>query len=287
MNKARIAVLAVAILAAGGAGLMATKMLRKEPEKKIVKEVKPAIKLEQVLIATTNIPMGTRLKPDMLRWQDWPQQAVGKGFIAKSKRGDARETLAEAVTRTQIYEGEPVLENKIVEGKKGVMSAILPKGQRAVATSISTATSAGGFVLPNDRVDVLMTTRQKESDTGFKTEVILENIRVLAIDQTIQEKDGSRVVVGETATLQLTPKQVEILAVAQQTAERLSLALRSLEDAEEPVTVEADYLLDGGKGSVRFIRYGKVRVSSAKPSGVGDATTVTTGTEGAPTGGSE
>lgn len=283
MNKARIAVLAVAIIAAGGAGLMATKMLRKEPVKQVIKEAAPAIKLDQVLIASTNIPMGTNLKPDMLRWQDWPEQAIGKGFITKSARGDARESLAEAITRTQIYEGEPIQENKIVEGKKGVMSAILPKGQRAVATSISTATSAGGFILPNDRVDVLMTTRQKDSDTGFNTEVILENIRVLAIDQTIEEKDGAKVVVGETATLQLTPKQVEILAVAQQTAERLSLSLRSLEDANEPATQEAEYLLSGGKGSVRIIRYGNVKISSAKPAS--SAETGAAGTEAA--GGSE
>ena len=140
------------------------------------------------------------------------------------------------------------------------MSAILPAGQQAIATSISTATSAGGFILPNDRVDVIMTRRNEEDESSnqFITETILQNVRVLAIDQTIEEKDGEAVVVGETATLQLSPKQAKILTVAQQMADRLTLSLRSLEDAGEDETKGAEYLLSGdrGNGRIRVIKYG-------------------------------
>jgi len=139
------------------------------------------------------------------------------------------------------------------------MSAILPTGQQAIATSISTATSAGGFILPNDRVDVIMTRQGTEDEGGnFITESILENVRVLAIDQTIEEKDGEAVVVGSTATLQLTPDQAKILVVAQQMADRLTLALRSLEDSGDEKTKSADYLLSGnrGNGRIRVIKYG-------------------------------
>ena len=115
------------------------------------------------------------------------------------------------------------------------MSAILPEGKRAVATRIAADTSAGGFILPNDRVDVIMTRQAPnangESGTQYITETILNNVRVLAIDQTIEEKNGEKVVVGQTATLELTPQQAQILTVAQQMSDRLTLALRSIADA--------------------------------------------------------
>ncbi|MEL7428538.1 MAG: Flp pilus assembly protein CpaB, partial [Pseudomonadota bacterium] len=161
--------------------------------------------------------------------------------------------------RSAFFVGEPIRESKIVRAGKGYMSAILPAGQQAIATSISTATSAGGFILPNDRVDVIMTRRAEEDEGGnFITETVLENVRVLAIDQTIEEKDGESVVVGETATLQLSPDQAKILTVAQQMADRLSLALRSLEDIGNEETKGAEYLLSGnrGNGRVRVIKYG-------------------------------
>ena len=142
------------------------------------------------------------------------------------------------------------------------MAAILPKGMRAVSFKISADTGAGGFILPNDRVDVIMTRRADNAQaTDYITETILENVRVLAIDQTIEEKDGESVVVGETATLQLSPNQAKILTVAQQMADRLSLALRSLEDSGDEETKGADYLLSGstGNGRVRVIRYGSAQ----------------------------
>jgi pilus assembly protein CpaB len=113
-------------------------------------------------------------------------------------------------------------------------------------------------------------TRQGDEATGanqYVTETILENIRVLAIDQTVEEKDGESVVVGETATLQLSPRQAQILTVAQQIADRLTLSLRSLEDSDEEPSKGAEHLLSGetGNGRVAIIRFGNKKEVIARP----------------------
>src|SRR5690606_23864255 len=136
--------------------------------------------------------------------------------------------------------------SKLIGEGQSFMSSILPSGKRAVATQIAADTSAGGFILPNDYVDVIMTRRSTSAGTageGFITETILKNIRVLAIDQAIQEdEEGRRVRVGDTATLELSPGQAEIITVAQQMADRLTLALRPVADAQEPVESAGEYL---------------------------------------------
>lgn len=271
MKKGQLMVLGVALVAAVGAGVMLLKIVNREPERQVVEIEAPKARMGHVLVASTDIPMGGTVTADKLRWQEWPEDGVSSAFITRENNPEALDQNAGSIARSQIFEGEPIRPNKLVQSDRGFMSAILPKGQRAVATSISTATSAGGFILPNDRVDVLMTRRRTgEGEEGFATEVILQNVRVLAIDQTIQEQDGEPVVVGETATLQLSPTQVEILTVAQQTADRLSLALRSIEDADEDATDGADHLLVGGRGTVRIIRYGNVKETSAPAGNSGE-----------------
>ncbi len=266
MKKAQLIILSGAVVAAMGAGYLAMNLANKEPETVMVETPTMQARTENVLIASTDIPMGTRISEDMLTWQAWPADNVPDGMIMEKIQPEALSEMVGSIARSPIYNGEPIRANKIVNSEQGFMSAILPKGQRAVATSISTATSAGGFILPNDRVDVLMTRRRTgEGEEGFSTELILENVRVLAIDQTIREEDGESVVVGETATLQLSPKQVEVLTVAQQTADRLSLALRSIADADEASGNAGEGLLSGGRGTVRVIRYGSVRETSAAP----------------------
>lgn len=270
MKVARMAVMGVAVLAAGGAFMLASKMANKEPEIREVASNEPQIELVELLVAAEDIQLGTSIKPKMVKWQKWPKEGVSKGYIQKSASpdglGDGEEDPA--IARGVFFAGEPIRESKLVRAGSGYMSAILPTGKRAIATSISTATGAGGFVLPNDHVDVIMTRRAEgNEDDGFITETILENIRVLAIDQTIEEKDGEAVVVGETATLQLTPEQAKILTVAQQMADRLALSLRSLEDSNDEETKGAEYLLSGsrGKGRVRLIKFGKSQDVIAPP----------------------
>ena len=138
--------------------------------------------------------------------------------------------------------GEPIREAKLVNAKgSGFMAAILPSGMRAVSTQISPETGAGGFILPNDRVDVILTPRgNRDADKGgVSSETILRNIRVLAIDQTVEEKNGQKVVVGKTATLELLPSQAETLALSQQIG-TLSLALRSIADGSPMIRKSDD-----------------------------------------------
>lgn len=259
MKAARMVVMGGALVSALGAGYLALSLASREPEKQIVQVSGPSIEMEEVLVAKSDIALGNSLIDGSVRWQEWPKASLGGGFIIRSEQPDAMGELKGAIARASLFEGEPIRETKLVRTDRGYMSAILPSGQRAIATTISTETSAGGFILPNDRVDVIMTRRHQGGNDGeFLTETILENVRVLAIDQTIEEKDGEAVVVGETATLQLTPRQSEVLTVAQQMADRLALTLRSVEDSKTDETSAAYHLIGGerGAGTVRLIRYG-------------------------------
>lgn len=259
MKVARLAILGFAVAAAGGAGVLAFNMSNKAPEQKIIVQKAPEIESEQVLVAELDIPMGSKITADRLRWQKWPMDGVADGFITKSDRPDAITDLDGSIARGMIFTSEPIRDAKIVQSDTGFLSAILPKGMRAVATEITSSTSAGGFILPNDRVDVLMTEARKgDGETGYRTQVVLKNIRILAIDQIIEDDEGKSSVVGETATLQLDPRQVEILAIAQETADTLSLSLRSIADNGEIVSSDSEGLLGGGRGAVRVIKYGRV-----------------------------
>ncbi|MCF6321129.1 MAG: Flp pilus assembly protein CpaB [Rhizobiaceae bacterium] len=265
MKIARMAIFGVAVLAAGGAAIMASNLAKKPEVTKVVEKAEPKVELAQVLVAKGDISLGTRLNAEMVRWQKWPQEGIADGYIIKSDDITIDETVAGSIVRSAFFQGEPIRSGKLIKSDSGYMSAMLPSGQRAVSVSISTVTGAGGFILPNDRVDVIMTRRGKAGNSkGYITETILQNVRVLAIDQTIEEKDGESVVVGSTATLQLDPRQTEILTVAQQMADRLVLVLRSLEDTKDQSTENADYLVTGEReniGIVRVIRFGRVKTT--------------------------
>jgi pilus assembly protein CpaB len=262
MKAARIVVLTVAV-AAGGVAAMLAGRSQKPPETPAPVAVAPAT--VDVLVAKSNIGMGQTLSAGEVEWQAWPMEAATGNFIRKSDRPAAIENLSGQIARYPFVSGEPIREAKLVNAKgSGFMAAILPPGMRAVSTTISPETSAGGFILPNDRVDVTLTRRDREAEkaTGvesFTSEVVLRNIRVLAIDQNIEEKNGQKVVIGKTATLELTPAQVETLALSQQRG-TLSLALRSITDAEK---TEAPIETQRNSG-VNIVRFGVSTVSTPR-----------------------
>jgi pilus assembly protein CpaB len=269
MAPSRVIVLGIAAAAAIGAGLIARNMIGSPPPEVIVEQApsQPQISLSEVLVVSRDVGMGRSLG-DAISWQQWPRDGLQDYFITRQDEPDALERLRNSVARVPLYAGEPLRPGKLIGEGKSFMAAVLPSGKRAIATQISAATSAGGFILPNDRVDVIMTRRSSTgASEGFIPETILKNIRVLAIDQTIQEdEEGRRVRVGETATLELSPQQAEIITVAQQMADRLTLALRPVLDAEEQVEQEADYLVSGSgrRGTVRLIRSGEVSEIGAR-----------------------
>jgi pilus assembly protein CpaB len=257
----------IAAVAAIGAGLIARNMTATQPAVVVEQVAEPQIRLVDVLAVTRNVTMGSPLG-NAIGWQQWPQDGIQDYFITRNDDPDALERMRTSVARVPLYAGEPLRTGKLIGEGQSFMSTILPSGKRAIATQISAATSAGGFILPDDRVDVIMTRRASGgSSEGFITETILQNIRVLAIDQTIQEdEEGRRVRVGETATLELTSRQAEIITVAQQMADRLTLALRPIKDANEEVDYEADYLVSGSgrRGTVRLIRSGEISEIGAR-----------------------
>lgn len=269
MKATRLVVLGVALATAGGAGYMALNLRAPAPVAEVSPDTQaaPQLELEKVLVASAEVGIGDVLD-GQVRWQIWPKEAVTEGFITETAEPGAIEALNGSIARLIIMPGEPVRRSKLIGKDQSFMSSILPAGKRAVAVEIKADTSAGGFVLPNDFVDLIMTRRATSNGIeSFVTETILKNIRVLAIDQTIREDEQTgKSVIGQTATLELTPQQSEIVTVAQQMADRLALALRSTADAAEKVSGEADYLVNGNgkRGTVRMIKSGEVTEVGAK-----------------------
>ena len=253
MNVARVVVLAVA-LAAGGAAAF---LVSSGDEKKPAPAPAPVVQLPtvDVLIAKGDIGMGTAVSAEDFQWQAWPAATTGGSYITKKARPNAIEELAGSITRGPFTAGEPIREAKLIKANgSGFMAAILPSGMRAVSTEISPETGAGGFILPNDRVDVILSHRGNTDSKSSRTptsETILANVRVLAIDQTVEEKNGQRVVVGKTATIELTPGQAETLAQSRQLG-TLSLALRSLLDASKISEVDDR----GRRREINTVRFG-------------------------------
>jgi pilus assembly protein CpaB len=237
MKPAKIAVLGVAAISAIGAAMLMGR--RSPPPAPPTPAPVQVVSTSDVLVAAAELQLGQKVKAQDLRWQAWPADMVPGGSIRRSSEPGALEETAGSIVRVSFLNGEPIRREKLIKANgSGFMSAILPSGMRAIAISIDTrgATSAGGFVLPNDRVDVIRTYRDEDASRAgggdvHMSETILTNIRVLAIGQNVQERNGDKVVTGETATLELTPSQAEIVTLAQKTGQ-LSLALRSLADAQ-------------------------------------------------------
>ena len=254
MNKARIAILAVALIGGVSAAMMVGGSPPPTPETKVVVQQIP---MDGVLVASRNIDVGARIQNGDLRWAEWPKDSIAPELIRRSSAPKAVEEFAEAVARSQFFAGEPIRSERLVQGQKsGFLAASLPPGFRAVAITIDQtgATSAGGFVLPNDRVDVISTVRDNAAGTeSFESRTILSNVRVLAIGQTVQEKNGERTVVGGNATLEVDPSQAETLILAQRVGQ-LSLSLRSIMDQAKTDAPEEN----GGASdsSITIVRYG-------------------------------
>jgi pilus assembly protein CpaB len=257
MYTARIVVLTIALSAGGVAAYLA-----RGTDTKQALPVEPVVQLQtvDVLVAKSDIGLGQSVTPDNLQWQTWPAATASNSFIRRSERPEGAKEVAGSIARAPFITGEPIREQKLVKANgSGFMAAILPSGMRAISTEISPETGAGGFILPNDRVDVILSKREKNPDRSGSSdivisEIILTNVRVLAIDQAPKEKDGQNTVVGKTVTLELKPEQSETLARARQTG-TLALALRSIADLNA-VGTQADDQSSRRSDSVNVVRYG-------------------------------
>ena len=266
MKPAQILVLVVAIFAGGIAAWLVS---GSDPVPVVEPTPVPVIQIEtvDVLVASTDINLGSLISAPDLKWQMWPTAAASPQFIRKSDRPDAIEQLAGSITRQAFATGEPIREARLIRAQgSGYLAAILPQGMRAVSMEISPESGAGGFILPNDHVDIILTRRERETVSGNPVEVytsttILSNLRVLAIDQTIEEKNGQRVVVGRTATVEVMPQQAETLTRSKLMGQ-LVMALRSVTDFEPKEGVADDS--QEVRRSINMVRYGINTLATVK-----------------------
>jgi pilus assembly protein CpaB len=201
-------------------------------------------------VASETLAAGTVLKPADLRWQGWPEAALDPSFLVREKGADPQKDAVGHIVLHGIEKGEPVTADRLLKpGDSGFLAAALAPGMRAVTIKIDAVSAAGGFILPGDRVDVLLsehytvpaeaspaTERLPQVPAKDVASVVLSNVKVLAIDQVMQDID-SKPKVGATATLEVDIVPAEKLALAAQMG-TLSLALRShtLPERPEPMT---------------------------------------------------
>ena len=263
-GKKQVALLSVSFAAVG----IGSVLLSFAPPPAVIPFVQfePKIETDEVLVAAQDVPVGSRIGETYVTWQTWPADAILQHMIVKSVAPHAMAEVEGSMTRTSFVRGEPMRLDKLVKGAPGgFMSAILPAGMRAVAIKIDNDgdTEAGGFILPNDRVDVLRIYRDDEATNArgaeiFAAQTILANVPVLAIGQSIQEENGKKVVNGGNATLELDATQAELVVLAQHIGGSLHLILRSLADSGGPADTVAD-LRNSDTGGVKILRFGSGR----------------------------
>jgi pilus assembly protein CpaB len=224
----------------------------------------PHVDTTEVLVVKRDVAIGTTISAADLAWEPWPKSDETDAYITKSARATAKEDLAGSVARASFLAGEPIREARLMKAERGFMSVILTPGMRAIAIEIRAVGTAGGFILPSDHVDVLLTRAPPKvpgapMGDAFVSETLLTNIKVLAIDQQIAEQKGETAVVAKnTVTLEVSPRQAEQVAQAQSLG-TLSLILRPIRDAQvDPGPDPAQPI------SVRVVRFGQTSRTSAR-----------------------
>lgn len=233
INIRAVALLVAALVAAGGTAYVVKGVLGQPKPVDTVQTEAPAPQpVSRILVAGKELPVGTLLKPGDLVWQTWPKEGIAQDYIIEAPEGLA--AFEGAVVRSRLYPGEPITKSRVLHaGDRGFLAAVLEPGMRAVAIPVDATTLAGGFILPGDRVDVLLTFKQSQTieggngdETRHFSETLLSGIRVLALDQAA-DSPGGQAKVAKTATIEVTPKQAESVMVGLDIGE-LSLSLRSL-----------------------------------------------------------
>jgi pilus assembly protein CpaB len=262
MRASRIILLMVALLAGGLAAyfFVATtntpQQVMVEGPTQVIQERKA-----RILVAKTQIGVGQRLGEATIEWQDWPELAVRPEYITDAALPDALTEMNGAVARFEFFPGEPIMQVKLVHSDQGYLSAVLPKGMRAIPVQVSAASASGGYILPNDRVDVVLS---QAGASGSISQTILENVKVLAIGTRLGEagttgapvdpEDPAANVFADTiAVLELNPVQGETVINSTRLG-TLSLVLRSIADYAESADTERK---NNVNRPIRMIRFGR------------------------------
>jgi len=233
MNLTRILILVAALGAAGLAAFLARGLMGGQNQATAATNME----MTEILVASKAIEVGSKVMPGDLKWQGWPKGAIDPSFVSKQAAPQALEDMTEgAVARVPLASGEPVTGQKVIKAEgAGFMAAVLTPGKRAVGVKLSEQAGAGGFILPNDRVDVIMTRKLGNNEMGipaYRAATVLRDVRVLAVAQTTQGEEDAKNILGKTATLELTAQQAEVLALAEAMGD-LSLSLRSLTQSDQ------------------------------------------------------
>ncbi len=257
MNMTRILILGAALGAAALAAFLVRGLIGGQTNASAM----PKMEVTEIMVSSKTIEAGSKIMPGDLKWQGWPKSALDASFITKEAQPGALEEAAEgSVARIPLVSGEPVTAQKVIKADgAGFMAAVLTPGLRAVGVKLTTERGAGGFILPNDRVDVIMTRKMGTNGDGvpaYGAATVLEDVRVLAVDQTSQEEGESKSIVGKTATLELSGTQAETLALAEAMGD-LSLSLRSLGKEENAgLDTKRPKGFGTGEEGIVVLRYG-------------------------------
>jgi pilus assembly protein CpaB len=207
-------------------GAVATYGIHNYIENQAFKEEKPAVIVAPVVVAKEDISVGTTIQPGLLKVLEWPVDIIPPGSFIDSTQ------VVNRVTRTEIFVNEAVIENKLApEGSAGGVTSLIPPGMRAITVAVNVVSGVAGFILPNTRVDVLTTVSNSNQP---KTKIILQNVLVLAVDQTYRKNDDDHVSV-KSVTLLVTPEEAEKLTLAS-TEGKLHLVLRNSSDEGKKTT---------------------------------------------------
>jgi pilus assembly protein CpaB len=274
MSRARILSLLLAI----GGGVLALVlylgMADQQPPAPVVVEA-PRSETVPVLVATKELAMGERITGLSIEWRDWPRSNVADFMITQEARPGAVQEIEGSRARAPILQGEPIADRKILAAKDGnLMSSLVREGLRAFAIRISERTAGSGFILPNDRVDIIATFRGKLDEPGDEDDrevvfssSIITNARVLAINQSLAPDGDNASITGlATAVLELDPQQAEVVARSEAQGE-LSLALRALDDAKPETDDRPEFAqLTQSPNSIEVFRQGIRSLYSCEPS---------------------
>src|SRR5947207_8666569 len=231
MRLRTLLLLLVAVGLAGGTAMLARAWLAAQRAE--VAEAAPLAlptPAKSVLVARSDIKRGQILKPEDMSWQVWPEGAVDKSYVVLGTR--TPESFVGWIARNPVAGGEPVTEAKIIApGNRGFLAAVMRPGMRAISVPVTITSGISGFIFPGDQVDLMITHGIPVAPGGSPyehkaAETVMHDVRVIAIDQRLESKAGEAVV-AHTATLEVTPKQVEMIALAGEIG-KLSLSLRSL-----------------------------------------------------------
>ena len=244
MNTSRIIVIVLALCAGAAAFFL---MMGNDPQEVVQIVEKVEEKTTRVLVADADFVRGDRLAAEKVKWIDWPEKALSPYYLTEGAIEIA--DLENAVARSSMVAGEPVIETKIVRADSaGMMAAVLQPGMRAVTMRIAAETGSGGFILPGDRVDVYYTEPDDSNETQFM--LLLENVKILAIDAYYNDEEPAAHLPGGTATIELSPSDAEFFTVANNSKGQITLALRSVFESDQVVEKKQ-------RTDVEVIRYGR------------------------------